>query len=106
MGDRLRRPTGFSFAVLVLSILVLILSAQLPSAGVGLIGIFILVFGIAHSYQGISGILSTGLMGGILALVYLKSGRNIWLPILLHGWVDTFGLYFIYAGIDQQLLNV
>ena len=225
IGSALRRPTGFSFWILALSILVLILSAQLPSAGVGPIGIFILVllmaflrrqgmgwlgfkrpaswlrthilaigigavvqvsflylidpalhsltgeptdlsifdsmrgdmpvllqwlalvwftvvfveeivfrgymmgaieqffssnaaapwialglssvvFGIAHSYQGISGILSTGLMGGILALSYLKSGRNIWLPILLHGWVDTFGLYFIYAGIDQQLLNV
>lgn len=59
-----------------------------------------LIFGIAHSYQGISGILSTGVMGFIIALAYLKTGRNLWLPILLHGWVDTFGLYFIYAGIE------
>ena len=64
------------------------------------------VFGIAHAYQGISGMISTGMMGAILALVYLKSGRNLWLPILLHGWVDTVGLYFIYAGIDQLLIDV
>lgn len=70
------------------------------------LGLSSVVFGVAHTYQGISGILSTGLMGAILALAYLKSGRNIWLPILLHGWVDTIGLYFIYAGIDQQFLNV
>lgn len=70
------------------------------------LGLSSVVFGIAHTYQGISGILSTGLMGVILALAYLKSGRNLWLPILLHGWVDTIGLYFIYAGIDQQFLNV
>lgn len=70
------------------------------------LGLSSVVFGIAHAYQGISGMISTGLMGAILALVYLKSGRNLWLPILLHGWVDTVGLYFIYAEMDQLLINV
>ena len=70
------------------------------------VGVSSAVFGIAHGYQGISGVLSTGLMGVILALAYLLSGRNLWLPILLHGWVDTIGLYLIYAGMHQQVMNV
>ncbi len=61
------------------------------------------VFGLAHAYQGISGVFSTGIMGAILALIYLKSNRILWLPILVHGWVDTVGLYLIYAGIDLTL---
>lgn len=59
------------------------------------------VFGIAHSYQGISGIVGTGLMGAVLGWIYLKTGRNVWLPILVHGWVDTVGLYLIYAGFTR-----
>jgi membrane protease YdiL (CAAX protease family) len=70
------------------------------------LGLSSMVFGIAHAYQGISGILSTGLMGVILGLAYMKSGRNLWLPIMLHGWVDTVGLCFIYAGLDQLFINV
>jgi membrane protease YdiL (CAAX protease family) len=46
-----------------------------------------LVFGLGHSYQGIDGGIRTGLLGLMLALLYLGSG-SIWLPILAHALID------------------
>ncbi|GAA4855539.1 type II CAAX endopeptidase family protein [Luteimonas vadosa] len=56
------------------------------------------VFGVAHGYQGLSGILATGYVGLGLGLLYLAGGRNLWLPILVHGVYDTVGLTLIYLG--------
>ena len=33
-------------------------------------------FGLSHSYQGISGIISTGFFSVLLSIVYIKSGKN------------------------------
>ncbi|MEZ5464546.1 MAG: CPBP family intramembrane glutamic endopeptidase [Lysobacteraceae bacterium] len=44
-------------------------------------------FGLAHSYQGASGSLRTGLVGLAMALLYVGSG-SIWLPILAHILLD------------------
>jgi len=32
-------------------------------------------------------------------VLYLKGGRNLWLPILAHGFSDTIGLVLIYLGL-------
>jgi sarcosine oxidase len=45
------------------------------------------VFGLGHLYQGLRGILATGLFGAVLAAVYLISG-SLWIPILLHALID------------------
>jgi membrane protease YdiL (CAAX protease family) len=58
-----------------------------------------LLFGGAHLYQGLSGVLATGLSGFIFGLAYLASGRNLWAPILAHGLMDTIGFVMIYLGI-------
>jgi membrane protease YdiL (CAAX protease family) len=58
-----------------------------------------LIFGAAHFYQGISGILDTFLAGLLLGLLYLLVGRNLWLPILTHGIIDTVGFLLIYFGM-------
>jgi membrane protease YdiL (CAAX protease family) len=74
-------------------------------AGNGRIGIIIalvvssLVFGAAHAYQGITGVVDTFLAGMVLGLLYLFSRRNLWLPILTHGIIDTLGFLILYAGL-------
>jgi hypothetical protein len=60
-------------------------------------------FGIAHLYQGASGVLSTGLSGLIFGLAYLASGRNLWCAILAHGLMDTIGFVMIYLGVYPGL---
>ena len=62
-----------------------------------------LIFGIAHWYQGKSGVLGTGLLGGFLGAIFVWNGFNLWLPIFVHGFIDTFALIFIGVGIDRYL---
>ena len=47
----------------------------------------VVVFAAGHAYQGIKGILATGIIGGLLTLVVLMSG-SLWPAILLHALVD------------------
>ena len=42
-------------------------------------------------------------MGFLFGVIYLASGRDLWLVILTHGFVDTFGLLLIYSGVDRRL---
>jgi len=58
-----------------------------------------LVFGAAHGYQGITGMLDNALAGLVLGLLYLLARRNLWLPILTHGIIDTIGVLLIFAGL-------
>jgi membrane protease YdiL (CAAX protease family) len=54
-------------------------------------GVLVLVaaaaFGLAHAYQGWVGIVTTGLLGGVMAAVYLQTG-SLLLPVLLHAVID------------------
>jgi len=61
------------------------------------------VFGLAHWYQGISGALSTGIIGALLGVLFIISGFNLWLPILTHGVIDTVGLFLILINADKYL---
>jgi CAAX protease family protein len=44
-------------------------------------------FGLAHAYQGRGGILTTGILGGVMAALYLSTG-SLLLPVLLHAAID------------------
>jgi membrane protease YdiL (CAAX protease family) len=44
-------------------------------------------FGLAHAYQGVAGVVTTGLLGGVMAAVYLDTG-SLLLPVLLHATID------------------
>jgi membrane protease YdiL (CAAX protease family) len=57
------------------------------------------VFGTVHMYQGLSGMIATGLTGFLLGCVYLATGRNLWAPIVAHGVMDTSGFLMIYLGV-------
>ena len=61
------------------------------------------VFGLAHAYQGRSGMVSTGLLGAVLGWVFVASGFDLWLAIFVHGFVDTVGLAVIASGSDEAL---
>jgi len=45
------------------------------------------LFGVAHAYQGISGIIVTGMLGFIFCGLYVGSGTLFW-PIALHALID------------------
>src|SRR5215472_6449972 len=55
-------------------------------------------FGLAHAYQGITGIIDEGLMGFLLGLMYLATGRNLAVPIVAHGIADTTDLVLMFLG--------
>lgn len=57
------------------------------------------VFGAAHGYQGVTGILTTGYVGLGLGILYLLAGRNLWLPMFTHASYDTVGISLIYLGL-------
>ena len=52
-----------------------------------LVTVAALAFGLAHAYQGLVGIVTTGVLGGIMAAVYLQTG-SLLLPVLLHAVID------------------
>ena len=57
---------------------------------IGLIGALILsscVFGLAHLYQGVVGIVQTTILGAIFGLIFIVTGRLL-LPMVLHALID------------------
>ncbi len=76
------------FRVLV----IYVLQHQFPSLSWGMIvAITALIFGMAHLYQGWIGIVGTGVLGAVFAMVYLTTG-SILLPILIHMLLNMRGL--------------
>lgn len=62
-----------------------------------------IVFGLAHLYQGASGGISATLVGGILGFIFLVSDSNLWLLILIHGFVDTVQIILISLNKDSDV---
>ena len=70
--------------------------AFLPVVIIGLIGsdlailaivISVVIFGAVHLYQGLRGIMLTGIIGVVMMVVYLATGSIFW-PIILHIIMD------------------
>ena len=49
------------------------------------------LFGVGHAYQGLSGVLKTGIVGAFLGTAYLLTG-SLLLPVIVHALMD------VYAG--------
>lgn len=62
-----------------------------------------IVSGLLHAYQGATGMILTGVIAVGFGLVYLASGRNLWAPILTHGFYDTIGFLFVFLGWDRLI---
>jgi len=59
------------------------------------------LFGYGHYYKGPAGIVDSGMAGLVLGTAYLLSGRNLWVCILAHGFVDTIGLIAVFLGLSK-----
>jgi uncharacterized protein len=57
------------------------------------------LFGFGHSYQGLAGMLDTGIHGLVFGILYLASGRNLWPCVIAHGVCDTVGIVLIFFGV-------
>jgi uncharacterized protein len=55
-------------------------------------------FALAHAYQGWTGVIDEGLMGLLLGVIYLRTGRNLAVPIIAHGIGDTIDFLLIFLG--------
>jgi membrane protease YdiL (CAAX protease family) len=59
------------------------------------------IFGLAHLYQGLGGILRTGALGGFLASVYLLTG-SLYLPMVLHVLADAYSGHMMYEAYRRE----
>jgi membrane protease YdiL (CAAX protease family) len=55
-------------------------------------------FGLAHAYQGITGIIDEGLAGFLFGVIYLRNGRNLAVPVIAHGLGDTIDFLLVFLG--------
>jgi membrane protease YdiL (CAAX protease family) len=74
-----------------------------PPGLVVAVAISSVLFGLAHGYQGVAGMIATGLIGVLVALVYLCDRQNLWAAIICHGVVDSVSLALIYFGHESLL---
>ncbi|GAB7190298.1 hypothetical protein NUM3379_10040 [Kineococcus sp. NUM-3379] len=62
--------------------------------GWALVAVCAATFGAAHAYQGWGGVLSTGLFGAAMLVLYLETG-SLLLPVLVHTLVDLRALLLL-----------
>ncbi len=55
-------------------------------------------FGVAHRYQGTTGVIDETLMGIILGVIYLASRRNLTTAVVAHGTADTVDAFLFFIG--------
>jgi len=60
-------------------------------------------FGLAHAYQGVTGMITTGLTGFLLGTVFVLHRFNLWYAIFTHGFTNTVGILAIYLDADRWL---
>lgn len=56
------------------------------------------VFGLAHLYQGVTGVAENVLDAWLYGLIYLISGRRLMIPIIAHGVQDSTDFLLIFSG--------
>lgn len=57
------------------------------------------LFGFGHYYQGPAGVFTTACDGFVIGAVYLLCRRNLWVAVLTHGLIDTFGIVVLFLGL-------
>jgi membrane protease YdiL (CAAX protease family) len=56
-------------------------------------------FGLAHLYQGPSGVIQATIGGVLLGILYIATGRNLVAPVLAHGIGNSIDLTVMYLGL-------
>lgn len=54
------------------------------------------IFGFAHYEWGPTGIVSTGFMGLVMGIFYMKFKKKLWILVLAHAYMDTILLVQVY----------
>src|SRR5947209_508425 len=57
-----------------------------------------IAFGFAHEYQGAVGVIENALDGLPLALLYVRFGNSLAVPIIAHGVTDTVDTVLLFLG--------
>lgn len=73
----------------------------IPSVPAYLVGA--LLFGMAHAYQGVRGIVQTAAVGLGLVVLYLLSG-SLWIPMVVHAFVDWNSGRLAYAFLRRRVI--
>ena len=55
------------------------------------------IFGLVHYEWGPTGMVSTGFMGLVLGICYLKFKQKLWILVLAHAYMDTMLLVQVYV---------
>ena len=55
------------------------------------------LFALPHFYLGLSGVIFTFAFGIIFSLIYIKCHYNLWIPIIVHGIVDSIFITLAYT---------
>jgi uncharacterized protein len=63
-----------------------------------------ILFAAGHSYQGMSGILRTGILGAVLTLVLAISG-SLWPGIMLHALIDISSGLIAWLVLREQAME-
>jgi CAAX protease family protein len=74
-----------------------------PAAYTTAVVVVSVLFGLGHFYQGLAGVIGSSVSGLLFGMLYLRGERNLWLPILAHGFSDSIGLALIYLGLSPGL---
>src|SRR3979409_487173 len=67
-------------------------------ASLGALVVPSVLFGAGHGYQGLSGVITAGLGGLAFGLLYLATGRNLWVSVIAHGTMDSVGFVLLFLG--------
>ena len=59
-----------------------------------------LLFGLLHSYQGLTGQIVTAILGIILSFIFYKKKYDLWLNIAIHGFFDTIAILTLYFNLS------
>lgn len=62
-------------------------------------------FALAHAYQGVTGIVFTGLMALILSSMFVALRFNLWCNVVAHASYDTLSLGTIWLSWDRVLMR-
>jgi len=61
------------------------------------------IFGFSHLYQGLSGVISTGLIALLFGIIFIYNNKILWYSIITHGFVNLVGLTVIFLDIDKYI---
>jgi uncharacterized protein len=96
---RLAVTAGVCEELLYRGVLLALAAALLPGLTPWrLVAVSALAFTLAHTYQGVAGMLTSFVLGGSLAVLYLGSG-SLLLPVLYHVLVD---LRILVLAVDRR----